>query len=74
VLPRNYTYIIKYYNILPSYVTSKNFEILHFELDAFVDVSDKEKAHKWFLEFESHSKTSMPQTKGYGLKGKQVLL
>ena len=73
-LLRNYIYIIKYYNILPSYVTSENFEISHFELDAFVDVSDKEKAHEWFLEFESHSKTSMSQTKGYGLKGKQVLL
>src|SRR6185312_11977243 len=45
-----------------------------FELDAFVNVDDKEKAHEWFLAFESHSKTTMPQTKGYEVKGKQVLL
>ena len=55
-------------------MTSENFAIPQFELDAFVDVNDKEKAHKWFLEFESLSKTTMPQTKGYEIKGKQVIL
>src|SRR5688572_28470029 len=74
VLPQHYTYSIKNYNVLPSYVTSENFEIPHFELDAFVDINDEEKAHEWFSEFESHSKMTMPQTKGYRVKGKHVLL
>ena len=39
-----------------------------------MDVNDKEKAHEWFLEFESHSKMIMPQTKGYEIKRKQVIL
>jgi hypothetical protein len=51
VLPQHYTYLIKNYNVLPTYVTSENFEIPQFELDAFVDVSDKEKAYEWFYKF-----------------------
>ncbi|PKY33800.1 hypothetical protein RhiirB3_453013 [Rhizophagus irregularis] len=52
----------------------ENFSIPQFELEAFVNITDKEKAHEWFQAFESHSKTTMPQTKGYGVKGKKVLL
>ena len=74
VLPQNYTYSIKNYNVLPPYIASENFEIPHFELNAFVNVSNKEQAQEWFLEFESHSKTTIPQTKSYGINGKQVLL
>jgi len=74
ILPQNHTYLIEKFSELLSYVTSENFAIPQFELDAFVDVNDKEKAHEWFLEFESRSKTTMPQTKGYKIKGKQVIL
>lgn len=42
-------------------------------MDAYVNVNDKEKASEWFAAFESHSKTTMAQTKGYGVKGKHVL-
>ncbi|CAG8847989.1 18639_t:CDS:1, partial [Gigaspora margarita] len=30
-------------------------------------------AQEWFKTFESHSKTTMPQTKGYNVKGSRVL-
>ncbi|CAB4435667.1 unnamed protein product [Rhizophagus irregularis] len=70
-LPQGYTYLIKNFNELPSYRTSENFSIPQFELDAFVDINDKEKAQKWFKVFESHTKTTMPQSKGYGVKGNQ---
>ncbi|CAB4431977.1 unnamed protein product, partial [Rhizophagus irregularis] len=73
ILPQKYTYLIKNFNELPIYQTSENFQIPQFELDAFVDVNDKEEAYKWFLAFESQSKTTMPQSKGYGVKGNQVL-
>ncbi|PKY53879.1 hypothetical protein RhiirA4_426357 [Rhizophagus irregularis] len=72
-LPQGYTYLIKNFNELPSYRTSENFSIPQFELDAFVDINDKEKAQEWFKVFESHTKTTMPQSKGYGVKGNQVL-
>ena len=39
----------------------------------FVNVNDKEAASEWFAAFESHSKMTMPQTRGYEIKGKQVL-
>ena len=55
------------------YRTAENFAIPQFEFDAFVDVNDKEKACEWFKAFESHSKTTMPQTKGFDIKGKHVL-
>jgi hypothetical protein len=73
VLPQNYSYIIQNFINLPSYWTQENFEITNFELDVFVNVNDKEAASGWFAAFESHSKTTMPQTKGYEVKGKQVL-
>jgi len=38
-----------------------------------VDVSDKEKASKWFKDFKSISKTTMPETKRYEIKEKRVL-
>ncbi|PKB99211.1 hypothetical protein RhiirA5_462455 [Rhizophagus irregularis] len=73
ILPQGYTYLIKNFNELPPYQTSENFSIPQFELDAFVDINDKEKAQEWFLAFESHTKTTMPQSKGYRVKGNQVL-
>jgi hypothetical protein len=48
-----------------AFQTAEGFKISQFELDAFVDVSDKEKANKWFKDFESKLKTTMPETKHY---------
>ena len=73
ILPQNYTYLIKAFNELPLFQTAENFEIPQFELDAFVDVNDVEKATEWFKAFESRSKTTMPETKRYETKGKHVL-
>ena len=59
---------------MASYRTAENFEMLQFELlDGFVNVDSKEMAQKWFKAFESHLKTTMPQTKGYIVKGSRVL-
>ncbi len=66
-------YFIENFNKLPSYRTAENFSIVQFELDTFVNVNSKEKASKWFVAFESHSKMTMSQTKGYKVKEKQVL-
>lgn len=65
--------MIKTFNELPLFRTAEGFEIPQFELDAFVDVSDKEKASQWFKDFESRSKTTMPETKRYEIKEKRVL-
>ncbi|CAG8763923.1 5969_t:CDS:1, partial [Acaulospora morrowiae] len=73
ILPQYYTYLIKNFNEFSLFRTVENFEIPQFELHGFVDFDNKEKAHEWFLAFESHSKTTMPQTKGYTIKGKKVL-
>ncbi|CAB4431922.1 unnamed protein product [Rhizophagus irregularis] len=73
ILPQSYTYLIKTFNELPPFQTAEGFEISQFELDAFVDVCDKEKANKWFKDFESRSKTTMPETKRYEIKEKRVL-
>lgn len=59
--------------MLPSIQTAENFAIPQFELDEFVDVKNKEKAHKWFLLFESKSKMTMPESRHYVIKGKKVL-
>ena len=47
--------------------------IPQFELDTFVDVCDEKKACEWFKSFESMSKTTMAQTRGYKIKGDRVL-
>ncbi|CAB5359937.1 unnamed protein product [Rhizophagus irregularis] len=73
ILPQDYTYLIINFNKLSPCYTAENFAIPQFELNVFVDINDAKKVHKWFLEFESHSKTTMPQSKGYGVKGKEVL-
>jgi len=39
----------------------------------FVDVNNKEKASEWFKAFESRSKSTMPETKRYDIKGKHVI-
>ncbi|RGB31967.1 hypothetical protein C1646_763435 [Rhizophagus diaphanus] len=71
--PLRHSYLIKNFNDLSPFQTTKNFEIPQFELDAFVDIDDKEKAHEWFLLFESKSKTTMPESRHYEIKGKKVL-
>ena len=58
---------------LPLYWTEKNIEIHQFEVDAFVNVTTAKSAQVWFSAFEEHSKTIMSQTKGYEVKGKQVI-
>ncbi|RIB14076.1 hypothetical protein C2G38_2196156 [Gigaspora rosea] len=73
VLPKTYTYILKNFNELPLYRTAENFEMLQFELNGFVNINSKEMAQEWFKAFELHSKTTMPQTKGYNVKGSHVL-
>lgn len=55
------------------YRTAENFTIPQFEFDTFVDINDKEKVREWFKAFEFHSKTTMPQTKSFDIKGKHVL-
>ena len=58
---------------MPPYQTQENFEVPNFELDIFVDVGSKEAASEWIAEFQSYSKTMMPQTRGYDIKGNRVL-
>ncbi|CAG8813341.1 32376_t:CDS:2, partial [Gigaspora margarita] len=36
-------------------------------------ICNEEKAREWFMEFQSWSKTTMPETKGFEIKGKRVL-
>ena len=58
---------------MPPYQTAENFIIPQFELDVFVNVDNKEGACEWFRAFESMSKTTMTQTRGYEIKGEKVL-
>ncbi|UZO20482.1 uncharacterized protein OCT59_012906 [Rhizophagus irregularis] len=39
----------------------------------FMNISDKEKVREWFKDFESRSKTTMPETKRYKMKEKRIL-
>ena len=73
ILPQNYTYLIQNFNDMPPYRTLENFEVPNFELNMFVDVDSKEAASEWVTEFQSYSKTTMTQTKGYGIKENRVL-
>ena len=73
VLPKNYTYKIQSLNQPSPFQTQENFEILNFELDTFVNINTAEQASEWFAEFESHSKSTMPETKGFKITGKRVL-
>ena len=73
VLPQNYTYLITNFKELSSYRTQENFEIVNFELETFVNVFNEEDAQKWLATFQSWSKTTMAETKGFGVKGKKVL-
>lgn len=73
ILPENYTYLIQNFNDLPPCRTQENFEIPNFKLDMFVDVDSEEEAHKWFTEFQSWSKTTMTETKGFEIKGNRVI-
>ena len=58
---------------MPSYRTQENFEVPNFELDMFVDVDSKEAASVWVAEFQSYSKSTMPQTRGYDIKENHIL-
>jgi hypothetical protein len=50
-----------------------NYEIPNFKLDMFVDVDSEEEAREWFTEFQSWSKTTMKETKGFEFKGNRVI-
>ena len=65
--------IIQRFDILSPYRTQENFEVENFELDAFVNVCNKEEASEWLTTFESYSKTTMPQTRGFKITGNRVL-
>ncbi|CAG8510948.1 34072_t:CDS:2 [Gigaspora margarita] len=71
IFPSNYSYMIQCILKLPPHYTYEGFEIQQCEVDAFVNVSNEEGIKAWFSAFEEHSKMTMPQTKGYGVKGKQ---
>jgi hypothetical protein len=73
VLPCDYTYLIQRFDILSPYRTQENFEVENFELDAFVNVCNEEGALEWVAAFESYSKTTMPQTRGFKITGNRVL-
>ena len=73
VFPSNYTYVIQCITELPLYQTEKNFKIQQFEVDAFVNVLTAESVKIWFSAFEEYSKMTMLQTKGYKIKGSQVI-
>ena len=73
IFPSSYSYIIQNVNKLPPYRTEENFEIDQFKVNAFVNVTIAESAKIWFSAFEGHSKTTMPQTKGYEIKGERVI-
>ncbi|GES83311.1 hypothetical protein GLOIN_2v1883854 [Rhizophagus clarus] len=73
VLPCEYTYLIQKLDILLPYQTQENFKVENFELDAFVDVCNKEEASGWVAAFESHSKTTMPESKSFKLTGNRRL-
>jgi len=73
VLPCDYTYLIQKLKILSPYRTQENFEIENFKLDAFVDVFSEEEASEWVAAFESYSKTTMPEMRGFKITGNRVL-
>jgi hypothetical protein len=73
VLPPGYTYLIQKFNDLPPYRTEENFEVTNFELITFVDINSEEEASRWFAAFESYSKTTMPETRGFEIKKNRVL-
>ena len=52
VLPRDYTYLVQRFDILSPYRTQENFEVENFELDAFVNVCNKEEASEWLTAFQ----------------------
>ncbi|CAG8776909.1 16921_t:CDS:1, partial [Dentiscutata heterogama] len=50
-----------------------DFEVANFEQDTFVNIDSEEEAREWFMEYQSWSKTTMPQTRGFEIKGSQVI-
>ncbi|RIB15654.1 hypothetical protein C2G38_2191885 [Gigaspora rosea] len=73
VFHMNYSYMIRHMIKLPSYYTHEGFEVQQFKANVFINILTVEGIKEWFAAFEEHSKTTMPQTKGYGVKGKRVI-
>ncbi|CAG8548321.1 10949_t:CDS:1, partial [Dentiscutata heterogama] len=63
ILPKNYSYLVKRFNVLLSFKTAENFTIPQYGLDAFVNISTKKNASEMFIAFESWLKTTMPKIK-----------
>ncbi|RGB23479.1 hypothetical protein C1646_774431 [Rhizophagus diaphanus] len=61
------------FNQIKTMVNEKRILVPNFELDAFVDVDSEEKASEWVTTFQSHSKTTMPQTKAYDINGNWII-
>ncbi|CAG8648468.1 3922_t:CDS:2, partial [Dentiscutata erythropus] len=61
------------WNLLLEILKPENFEVPNFKLDTFVDVNSIERACEWFTEFQSWSKTTMPETKKFEIKEKRIL-
>ncbi|CAG8852665.1 41152_t:CDS:2, partial [Gigaspora margarita] len=59
------------YDKLPPHYTHEGFEVEQFEANIFVNVLTIEGIKEWFAAFEEHSKTTMPQTKGYEIVRKK---
>ncbi|CAG8803904.1 37834_t:CDS:2 [Gigaspora margarita] len=74
VLLVNYVYFIVKICRLPDYIISEEFSVNQFEANLLVNVNNVENAKKWFADFEEVSKTTMPQTKGYQLKGQKATI
>ena len=72
-LPQCNTYLIEKFNELPPYRTAENFDIAQFELKVYVNADSIEEAQRWFTEFQSTSKTTMAQTRGFNVKGNRVI-
>jgi len=51
----------------------QNFEVPNFELDTFVNVDNEDGVREWFIAFQSWSKTTMTETRGYNITGNQVI-
>ncbi|CAG8690352.1 12717_t:CDS:2 [Gigaspora margarita] len=72
VLLANYIYFIIKICQLPDYIISEEFLVNQFEANLLVNINNVEDAQKWVADFEEVSKMTMPQTKGYQLKGQKV--
>ncbi|CAG8786664.1 21248_t:CDS:2, partial [Dentiscutata erythropus] len=51
----------------------EEFIIHQFELNLFINANNVDRARQWFFEFKELSKTTMPETKGFQIKGSKVI-